>query len=118
MINNLETNNYLKSISLTKKYLINGPNNVVRLTDGTKILYIFGDYHIPINVQNECYYNKEYDSRDIDKFMYKFIKNNKDIKYDIFCEMTEDDSYISQRRDIYIENFRNLRKFIINDIKN
>jgi hypothetical protein len=32
------------SESLTKKYLINGPNNVVRLQYNKKILHIFGDF--------------------------------------------------------------------------
>jgi hypothetical protein len=35
-------------MELTKQYLINGPNNVVRLENKkmNKILYIFGDYHL------------------------------------------------------------------------
>ena len=75
--------------SITKKYLINGPNNVVRLTDGVKVLYIFGDIHLESNEQTECIYNDKYDSMDIDKFLLSFIRNNKSIKYDIFHEMSE-----------------------------
>ena len=75
--------------SITKKYLINGPVNVVRLTNGSKILYIFGDYHIETNNQNECIYNN-LDTIDIDKLLLLFMKSNKKDRYDIFCEMYED----------------------------
>lgn len=79
--------------SITKKYLINGPNNVVRLINGTKILYIFGDYHLLINEQTECFFDKKYDSMDIDKFILEFIKNNKNKKYDIFLEVNYTNFY-------------------------
>ena len=76
-------------VAITKKYLINGPNNVVRLSDGNKVLYIFGDYHIDPNYQTECIYNDKYDSLDIDKYLLLFMKTNKNIKYDIFHEFDE-----------------------------
>ena len=61
-------------MELTKKYLINGPNNIVRLTDGNKILYIFGDYHYNVQNQNECPIDDKHDSIDIDKLLFKFMK--------------------------------------------
>jgi hypothetical protein len=72
--------------NLTSKYLINGPNNVIRLTDGNKILYIFGDYHLDAQWQRECPIDDEYDSIDIDKLLLKFIKTEKDREFDLFIE--------------------------------
>lgn len=72
--------------NLTSKYLINGPNNVIRLTDGNKVLYIFGDYHIDAQWQQECPIDDEYDSIDIDKLLLKFIKTEKDKEFDLFIE--------------------------------
>ena len=75
--------------SITKKYLINGPNNVVRLTNEDKVLYIFGDYHLDTQYQTECIYSDKYESLDIDKFLLLFMKKNNNIKYDIFHEIDE-----------------------------
>lgn len=72
--------------NLTSKYLINGPNNVVRLQNGEKILYIFGDYHWETNMQRECPINDNYDSIDIDKLLLKFIKQEKKREIDCFME--------------------------------
>ena len=72
--------------NLTSKYLINGPNNVIRLTDGNKILYIFGDNHLNVQWQQECPIDDEYDSIDIDKLLLKFIKTEKDKEFDLFIE--------------------------------
>lgn len=60
--------------SLTKKYLINGPNNAVRLTNGKKVLYIFGDFHFDVNYETMCPYDDKYDSIDIDSLLLKFMK--------------------------------------------
>jgi len=76
---------------LTSKYMINGPNNIVRLENGEKILYIFGDYHQDINRQQECAINDDYESMDIDKLLLKFIKKEKNIQYDLFIEEDEID---------------------------
>jgi hypothetical protein len=73
--------------SLTKKYLINGPITAIRLCNKNKILYIFGDQHN--KNQTECKYSDSNDSIDIDKFLLLFMKSNKTIRYDIFCEMNE-----------------------------
>jgi len=70
---------------LTKKYILNGPNNVIRLTNDNKTLYIFGDYHEDLNTQNECLPNNEYESIDIDKFLLKFFKST-DKEIDFFVE--------------------------------
>jgi hypothetical protein len=51
---------------MDKKYLINGPNNVIRLTNGEKTLYIFGDIHLELNIQNECPISDTHDSIDED----------------------------------------------------
>ena len=72
--------------NLTSKYLINGPNNAIRLTDGKKVLYIFGDYHMPTQYQQECPINDEYDSIDLDKLLLKFIKTEKNKEFDLFIE--------------------------------
>ena len=45
---------------MINEYLINGPNNVVRLADGNKILYIFGDYHFATEHQKECELDDNY----------------------------------------------------------
>ena len=104
--------------AITKSYLINGPNNAVRLTNGTKILYIFGDYHYDVQDQDECYYDDKYDSIDIDKFLLAFMRKNTIKKFDIFIEMYESSFYINAEqnyRDKYIWNFH---KLIQSNIKN
>ena len=62
---------------MINEYLINGPNNVIRLTNGDKVIYIFGDYHHDINYQKECEIDDNNDSIDIDKLLFKFIKEEK-----------------------------------------
>jgi len=84
--------------NLTSKYLINGPNNVIRLTDGNKILYIFGDFHIKSPWQQECPINDEYDSIDIDKLLLKFIKTEKDREFDFFIE---DNNLDPEKNNVY-----------------
>jgi hypothetical protein len=76
---------------ITKKYLINGPNNVVRLTNGKKIIYIFGDIHLDAREQNECPYNEKHESLDIDKFLLKFFNKETEKKFDVFVEVQQDD---------------------------
>ena len=76
-------------MELTKEYIINGPVNIVRLTNGEKILYIFGDYHQKTENQNECPINDKHESIDIDKFLFKFMKKEKTKEFDMFIEMFE-----------------------------
>jgi len=71
---------------MINNYFINGPNNVVRLSNGDKILYIFGDIHMPVNYQQECPLNDNYDSIDLDKLLFKFIKEEKNRVFDLFIE--------------------------------
>jgi hypothetical protein len=71
---------------MINEYLINGPNNVIRLTNGDKVIYIFGDYHHDINFQQECEIDDRYDSIDIDKLLFKFIKEEKTREFDFFIE--------------------------------
>lgn len=97
-------------MSLSKSYLINGPNNVIRLTNGKKILYIFGDYHLQSNIQNECFVDDNYESMDIDKFLSMFMKLNKDKQFDLFTEMYEKDLNPSMLniRNRYIDSIQKL----------
>ena len=99
-------------MSLTKSYLINGPNNVVRLTNGKKILYIFGDYHLQAHMQNECVMNDNYESMDIDKFLSMFMKLNKEKQFDLFTEMYQKDLFPSMYnyRSRYIDAITKLFK--------
>lgn len=68
--------------------LVNGPVNAFRLEgkigNVNKVIYLFGDYHVPINVETKC------DSFISDDFVSYFIKTmektDKNIRYDFFCE--------------------------------
>lgn len=120
--------------SLTKTYLINGPNNVVRLQNKDKILYIFGDVHYHPENQYECKYSNTYDSIDIDKLLLRFIKTT-DKRVDFFIEQESIDfklkpyleyrnNYINQVRklfqtnEIFINKKKSLCKFHYTDIRN
>lgn len=97
-------------MELTKKYLINGPNNIVRLTNGNKILYIFGDYHKSVQYQTECLINDDHDSIDIDKLLFKFMKSEKTREFDMFIEMNNylDSSLNTDHKKRYIDNVNKL----------
>jgi hypothetical protein len=99
--------------SLTKSYLINGPNNVVRLTDGNKIIYIIGEFHYNPGYENECPLSDEYDSIDIDKLLFKFIKTEKNKQFDLFIEnFMEQLNYKPNEEPIWKYNYlNNVRKF-------
>jgi len=99
-------------MNFTKKYHINGPNNIIRLEKGDKVLYIFGDYHVPLNQQTECGFSDDYESIDFDKLIFQFMKTEKRKQFDIFLE-THDVNFnninaMNPYRDIYIRNFRKL----------
>ena len=115
---------------LTSKYIINGPNNVVRLENGKKILYIFGDYHWNAERQKECEFDDKYDSIDIDKLLLKFMKEEKNSEYDLFIEMEKKDFidnpiqdkhhkliYINQIRKLYLTKFSFNKNQIITNKK-
>jgi hypothetical protein len=72
--------------SLTKKYNINGPVNIVRLSNGIKTIYIFADIHNDLNNQTQCEYENNIETIDIDKLLIKIFKTNLDKKYDLFIE--------------------------------
>jgi len=96
---------------LTKKYLINGPNNVIRLVNSktNKVLYIFGDIHLNPNAQSECPISDDYESIDIDRFLLKFLRQKNTNTFDLFCEMYNDEliPHTSKNYDkLYIQTFR------------
>ena len=97
-------------MELTKKYLINGPNNVFRLTNDDKIIYLFGDLHKDINDQYECSIDKTYDSINFDQFLVKFMNNNKNDTYDLFIEQSFDELKNDNHdyNSIYIHNIRKI----------
>ena len=97
-------------MSITKKYIINGPFNIVRITNKNKILYIMGDYHKLLNEQTECPYNDDIESLDIDKFLLLFMKNNKNKEIDLFMESknTEFINTKSNKKQIYIQAVQKL----------
>ena len=95
---------------LTKEYLINGPTNIVRLSDGNKILYIFGDYHLHTENQNECVIDDNHNSIDIDKLLFSFMKLEKNREFDLFIEMFEylDPLLNTVNKKRYIDNVNKL----------
>lgn len=109
-------------MELTKKYIINGPNNIIRLTDGKKIIYIFGDVHLDINSQNTCKFSDKNDSIDFDQFLVKFMKNNTKEEYDLFIEQTLNQviqiKKIERVNEQYIQNVRRIFSKNINFVNN
>jgi hypothetical protein len=99
-------------MEITKKYHINGPNNVVRLEKGDKVLYIFGDYHLDPNEQTECIFSDDYENIDFDKFIFQFMKTEKRKQFDIFVETHDIDfNNIYAKSPIrynYLNNFRKM----------
>jgi hypothetical protein len=99
-------------MSLTNKYLINGPTNVVRLTDGNKILYIFGNYFLNYINQTQCKLDDNKQSIDIDVLLFEFMKLNKKQQFDLFIEnrsnKLKQTSNTTNNRDRYIIKIMNL----------
>lgn len=77
-------------MSITKKYLINGPINAIRLEKDDKVIYLLSDFHIDVKYQTECEYSKKYDSLNIDQFLVNFMKSIKD-QYDLIVEIGLDE---------------------------
>lgn len=96
-------------MDITKKYLINGPNNVIRLQNNDKIIYIFGDIHMYLDAQNECPINKKNETLDIDQILVKFFKST-NTEYDLFLETQRNwiDDYKNNYKSNYIEAIRQL----------
>ena len=104
--------------SITQKYSINGPNNVIRLTNGDKIIYIFGEFHIDLTYGVECDNIK---SMDIDKFLLKFMEKEKNRNFDIFIEMTQYSiNYYKNNLNYKLKHIHRMRKIVSNNynIKN
>jgi hypothetical protein len=102
-------------------YIINGPNNVIRLTHDDKVLYIFGDCHMPTENQRECPLNDEYDSIDLDKLLFKFMKEEKEKEFDLFIEDYEyyfTPQFNNTYRRRYIDQIGKLVKSNINIVNN
>lgn len=96
-------------MDITKKYLINGPNNVIRLQNNDKIIYIFGDIHLHLYYQNECPLDKQNETLNIDQVLVKFFKST-DTEYDLFLETQRDwiNHYTNNNKSNYIEELRQL----------
>ena len=108
-------------MSITKKYNINGPIHIIRLTNNDKILYIMGDIHNSFQEQTECKYNDNYDSIDIDKFLLLFMKNNSKKQFDLFIEVRDVDfksNTNNNNKDIYIMSIRKLYQYYLIKDKN
>ncbi|ARF11489.1 hypothetical protein Klosneuvirus_1_346 [Klosneuvirus KNV1] len=76
---------------MSKNKFVNGPMNTVRLEGSIgsvkKTIYLFMDFHIPVEMQTEC---DDIRSNDIDKFLVdtfdKTEEMKKNIMYDMFVE--------------------------------
>ena len=69
---------------LTQDRNINGPMNIIRLTDNQKVIYVIGDIHhrdTSCNIINNV---------DIDDLLVEVFKEEKDTRYDLFIELNFD----------------------------
>jgi hypothetical protein len=106
---------------MENKNLVNGPVNAFRLEGKigniNKVIYLFGDYHMPIKSETKC---DSFISDDFVSYFYKTMeKTDKNIKYDLFTENYADvdmfkdkDLNYSYRQKYILE----LDKFIESDI--
>jgi len=91
---------------LTRDRNINGPKNIIRLTNGEKVIYVIGDTHdrdTSCNVINNV---------DIDDLLVEVFKEEKDTRYDLFIEYDLD----NMKR----ESFQDINKnhsYILNILK-
>lgn len=98
--------------TVTKKYKINGPNNIIRLTNGEKIIYLLGEFHYNIEDEKECEFDSKHETLDVDKFLIKFFGKEKNKNFDFFLEMQKFDietyaSYKKQKKQ-YLEQLRKM----------
>ena len=63
---------------------INGPFNIVRLTNGVKTLIILFDYHLPVEKQTQC---KADEAIDVQMFLHRYFKENNKKEIDFFLEV-------------------------------
>jgi hypothetical protein len=101
--------------------LVNGPINAFRLEGNInnikKIIYLFGDRHMPLGEETKC---DSFTSKDFISFFYETIKiSDQNLKFDFFYEnfadvdMFDVRKYSSHRREMYI---REIRKFVDSDM--
>jgi hypothetical protein len=76
-----------------------GPINIIRISNNDKIIHMFMDYHIQYELQTSC------DGILFDEYLYNVIKNNDDIKYDLYFETYKNKQKTNKQ--IYIVNFEN-----------
>jgi hypothetical protein len=101
---------------ITKKYKISGPNNIVRLTNGDKIIYLLGDYHYDLDKEYECEVDSKHERLDIDKFLIKFFNKEKNKNFDFFKDEKKD---LAREQAIFdIENSIIDKKEIHNESQN
>lgn len=95
---------------MAEQVLINGPINVVRLEGNIfgiyKVIYLFFDYHAPINGQINC---DDYNATDIEQFLYKKLAHI-DKPIDFIVEILKKDMSLdkSKYHQIHINQVRKL----------
>jgi hypothetical protein len=96
---------------ITKKQkLINGPVIAMRLEGNIngidKVFYFFGDHHFSLEEETKC---PSFDAEDFIQYFRKTMKNtNKNINYDFFLEINDNDpsDENDEKKNIYILEFR------------
>lgn len=83
---------------------INGPINIIRLTNGKKVVYLMGDIHAPMERQTK---SSDLSSLSIVQYLDQFIKQtqNSPITYDIMIEQPFGNN-ISEQIDERMENVK------------
>jgi hypothetical protein len=111
---------------ITKKQkLINGPVIAMRLEGNIngidKVFYFFGDNHFSLDYETKC---SSFDAEDFIQYFRKTMKNtDKNINYDFFLEINDDDpsDENDEKKNIYIleiRKFFNYKKHYLSEIKN
>lgn len=106
--NNIDQYYYMTDV-LEKTGMINGPTNIVRMEGSfagiNKIIYLFMDYHIPVNRETRC---PSYTSLDIYQY---FAVNLESTKHTIDFMFEENLSYTTKPDDLH-------RKRYIDEVSN
>jgi hypothetical protein len=91
---------------------INGPINIIRLTNGKKVLYLMGDIHVPLERQTK---SSDLSSLSIVQYLDQFIKQtqNSTITYDIMIEA----SYGNNTSEQFNEKMENVKSKEMNTAK-
>jgi hypothetical protein len=93
--------------NISKTYNINGPVNIMRLTNNNKIIYLFGDIHLNKEDERPCPSNIK--NIDIDKLLLEIFEKNKDIKYNLFCETYISNNNLNKVKEDYQNNINSLK---------